>query len=93
MEIPQTYLQKFQSESREQHKPRTEREELLDKFLMKLNPPRQQAGMKLITYPHLASLLKAVPTSDLYPFFNECDKARNFSSLFWWKLKPKPSEV
>lgn len=87
MEIPQTYLIKFEHPA--QHKPRNEREEIIDRFLARLNPSRQQRRLKPITYARLSRMLQGVPTPDLYPFFMECDHARNFSSLFWWKLKPR----
>jgi len=77
MDIPKVYLQKFARST--QRKPRTEREELLDKFLARLTPSRFKKGLKLITHALLAGKFQGVPTSDLYPFYNECDEAKNFS--------------
>lgn len=34
-------------------------------------------------------LSKVKSCSDLYVLFRECESARNFSAMFWWKLKQK----
>lgn len=70
-------------------KPRNEREELLNQFLEKLNPSRLTMGLKAMTHGRLAKIFEKVPTPDLYPFFNDCMKAKTFSSLFWWRIKGK----
>lgn len=63
-------------------KARNEREELLTKFLERLNADRGK--FKPITYARLAKLLKG---KDLYPLYNDCDQANHFSKLFWHKIK------
>jgi hypothetical protein len=42
-------------------------------------PTRFREDPKLITHALLAGKFQGVPTSDLYPFYNECDEAKNFS--------------
>jgi hypothetical protein len=68
---------------------KTERGELMHDFLQKLNPSREKAGLKPLTMGRLGLIFEKVPTQDLYHLFKECEKARNFSSLFWWKHKNK----
>lgn len=68
---------------------KSERAELLSKFLghdIKI----RRAGKLIDASGHdLAIMLGHVPTSDLYPFFRQCEQARSFSRYFWWALKPK----
>ena len=66
---------------------RSEREELLDRFLSRLNPDRAEAGLKPLAPSALATLLTGVPTTDLYGFYKSCERARSFSRLFWHLLK------
>ena len=89
MEIPTTYELKFRTAA----KPRNEREEMLDKFLSRLNPPRLKDGIPALSYGRLARIFEKVPTTDLYPFFKECEQARNFSGLFWYKVKGKTAKA
>ncbi len=61
---------------------RNEREEILGRFLERLNADRGK--YPAITYARLAKLLKG---KDLYAWYNDLDKANSFSKLFWWRLK------
>lgn len=69
--------------------PRNEREELLGKFLERLNPSRVKDGLPVLTIGRMVKLFEGVPTSDIYPFFKSCEGARSFSRLFWSLIKPK----
>lgn len=89
MEIPASYLDRFQVNTATEHRPRTEREELLDRFLARLNPARTEANLKPLSYAGLAAKLAKIPTGDLHSFYQNCDRARSFSRLFWHLLKPK----
>jgi hypothetical protein len=71
--------------------PRTQREELLDKFLSKLNPDREKAGFPPYSHARLARMLKGMTTQQLYILFRECDQARSFGGLLKWKLKNVPT--
>lgn len=76
---------------------RTERGDLLDTFLARLNPPRVKEGYKPLTYGRLSYLLTAVPTKDLYALQARCDDAERhgypWSAIFWKELKPKKLQV
>lgn len=88
MDLPEHYKEKFNPARRPKiGTPRTPRQEMLDKFLARLNYTREQDGFKPLTYSRLASLLQYVPDADLYPFFKQCEQARHFSKFFWYKLK------
>lgn len=70
---------------------KTERGDLLDAFLKELNPPRIINGMKPLKVPYLSMKFSEakMTTPQIYQFYKECEKANNFSSYFWWAMKPK----
>lgn len=68
-------------------KANSERAELLEKFLNRLNPPRVEAGYKPLSAARLGMMLAHVPTEDLYPFYRECEQAKSFGKLFHYKLR------
>lgn len=84
-------MQKIQFDVTKYQQPTTkatsERAEILEKFLNRLNPGRVQAGYKPYTPARLGMMLAHVPTKDLYPFYRECESAQHFSKLFHWKLR------
>ena len=66
----------------------SERGELLDKFLEKLNPTREKSGYKKLTHPRLSVMLSHIPTDELYAFYSQCEKSNiPFSPFFFWSLK------
>jgi hypothetical protein len=67
----------------------TERGELMEYFLGKLNVARVRDGLKPMTMGRMAALLAATPTEDLYYLKSICDKAKDFSKKFWWEINPK----
>lgn len=85
MEIAQSYLFKFDAA---RPKPRNEREEQLDQFLVRLNASRLTAALRPLTYSRLAYMLQGIPMNDLHSFYVQCDRARSFSRFFHWSLKP-----
>jgi len=87
MEIRADYLDKFNQ--RKEGAPRSEREELLTKFLTRLNESRPRAGFKPMTYGRLARMFHGVPDGDLYPFYKTCEEARSFGAMFWHCLKKR----
>ena len=89
MEITTDYLEKIRARRDQKGKPRSEREELLELFLHRLNAARILENYPKLTHGRLAKALQGVPTGDLYPFYKQCDQARHFSRFFWWSLKPK----
>lgn len=86
MELPLGYTEKF---SPKKNAPRSEREEVLQKFLERLNHSRKEAGIPPMSYGRLAKIFTGVPTSDLYPFYKTCEGARSFSRFFWWRVNKK----
>ena len=86
MDIPEGYLNKFRVQKK--HAPKNERQELMEKFLERLNSQRKPP-YKPIPLGRLLKIFQDVPTEDLYPFFKTCSLARNFSSRFWYAFKNK----
>jgi hypothetical protein len=91
VDFPQTYSLKFQSN--DEGKPRNPREEILDKFMEKLNASRVKAGFRPMTHARLAKIFEGVPTEDLWPAFKTCENARSFGSMFWHLTDPKTKKA
>jgi hypothetical protein len=74
---------------------RSERSDLLETFLLRLNPGRKAKGYPPLTYGRLAYLLAGIKTADLYYLLSVCTDAERrgypFSAIFWRELKPKQS--
>jgi hypothetical protein len=73
----------------------TERGEMMQYFMQKLNRARVRDGMPALTMGRMGRLLVAIPTPDLYFLKSICDDAdkRNgidaFCKKFWWEISPK----
>ena len=67
----------------------TERGELMEYFLKKLNHARVRDGLPELSMPRMGRLLVAIPTKDLYYLRSICDQASDFSKKFWWEINPK----
>jgi hypothetical protein len=67
----------------------TERGELMQYFMDKLNAARVRDGLAKLTMPRMGRLLMAIPTKDLYYLRSVCDNAGDFSKKFWWEINPK----
>ncbi|MCX6820191.1 MAG: hypothetical protein NT019_02860 [Candidatus Adlerbacteria bacterium] len=67
----------------------TERGEMMEYFLKKLNQARVRDGLAPMTMGRMARLLVAIPTEDLYYLKSICDQATDFSKKFWWEIHPK----
>ena len=67
----------------------SERGELMEYFMLKLNISRVQDGLVPLTMGRMGKILEAIPTKDLYYLKSVCDQAKNFSKKFWWEIKPK----
>lgn len=65
---------------------RTERGDLITSFTEKLNKDREGTKYKPLKVPFVASLLSKVSVFNLYRLHKECEEAKNFSSLFWYKV-------
>jgi len=69
---------------------RSERDEGIKRFFDKkcINvTDRQTKQLRLANLSEIALILRNCPTSDLYPFFTECERATIFSRYFWWATK------
>lgn len=67
---------------------KTERGEMMQYFMDKLNISRKEDGLSDITIPRMGRILQGIPTKDLYYLKSVCDDSPNFSKKFWWELKP-----
>jgi hypothetical protein len=65
------------------------RGEMFDKFLEKLNPGREEVGLRPYSHARLSKMLEHLSTSELYPFYRDCLRAKTFSAYFHWALKPE----
>jgi hypothetical protein len=77
----------------------TERGELMQYFMQRLNRARARDGLPLLTMPRMGRVLVAIPTKDLYFLKSVCDDAESragsidaFSKKFWWEVKPRKEE-
>lgn len=66
----------------------SERAELIEKFLTRLNKAREGTPYPPLKPAAIAFKLSHIPTSDLYAFYKECERAKNFGAYFWWALNP-----
>ena len=78
----------------------TERGELMEYFVKKLNRTRMTDGFTVITMSRMGKILEGIPTKDLYYLKRMCDDAylrarakdasgsKAFSKRFWWELDP-----
>ena len=70
----------------------TERGDIMDALLGRLNPPRIKKGYQPISHKRLAFLLTAIPTKDLYALVSKCDDAERrgvpWSAAFWTEIRP-----
>ena len=72
---------------RQSGEPRSERDEMLDKFLARLNHTRVAAGFAKLSPSRVAKMLKGMDHRDMLILYKECDQAQSFGGLFWFKVK------
>lgn len=89
MDLPATYSEKFKPAAVQKNQPRSEREELYDLFLVRLNPDRAKKGMGPISAGRLAKMFELVSVSDMHAIYKNCERGRSFGGLFWHIMKPK----
>ena len=68
---------------------KSERAELLEKFVTRLNNGRVSGGFKPLGAGFYATKMSLVPTDELHMFYKELDQSKNFCALWWWKTKKK----
>ena len=83
-----SHLNKFRpAAEKSEGMPRCSRDEQLDIFLARLNASRIKDGFPKLTHARVAKMLTGIPTSELYPLYQVCDRAKSFGGLLNWKLK------
>jgi hypothetical protein len=70
-------------------KANSERAELLERFVTRLNNSRIAGGYKPLGPKFYATKMALIPTDELHMFYKELDSSKNFSALWWWKCNPK----
>lgn len=82
----------------------TERGDLMEYFVKKLNRSRMPDGFSPVTMPRMGKMLEGIPTKDLYYLKRVCDDAylrarakdqsgsAAFSKRLWWELDLKKHE-
>lgn len=67
----------------------SERAELVEQFVTRLNASRVAGGYKKLSPGFYASKMSHIPTDELYFFLKKCQQAKNFSSCWWYFCNPK----
>ena len=70
----------------------SERGDLLDKFLVRIEATRKANGFAKLGIKRLATMLAHIPTDQLYPFYQDCERAKSFTAYFHWSIKNQSSE-
>jgi hypothetical protein len=85
---------KYQQPPKNDH--RTERGDLFDQILAKLNPSRIKAGYKPMTHSRLGYLLEGIKTPDIYYIISTCNLAERdgypWSAIFYNVIRPTPPQ-
>lgn len=68
---------------------RTERGDLIDFFLERMNSERKKDGRKLYSKSSMAYFLSVYTTEGLYHLRMKCDRAKNFGATFNYYVFPK----
>lgn len=89
MELPLGYEEKFRPRPRKAGEPRCARDEIIDRFRMKLNEEQERDGRKRFTYARLAKRFEGVSDTWLYQLFQECSdpNVRSFGGMLTYELK------
>jgi hypothetical protein len=80
MDLPANYIEKFKPASQlKTNQPRSSRDELLDRFLDRLNPSRIADGYKPYSASHVAGILSraGVTTEGMFLFYQRCDSGQS----------------
>lgn len=85
-------LENYKVQKKESFYPKSERAEIIKKFVDRLNDDRKSSGRKALganVYAIKMAEAGLKSNQDLYWFYRYCDDAKNFSSCWWWSLNPK----
>jgi len=71
---------------------RSERRDLMDTILSRINPDRIRKGYPPLTHGRLGYLLAGIPTRDLYALISKCNDAERrgfpWGAIFFKEIKP-----
>lgn len=67
----------------------THHQELVGRFTERINPILVAGGYKPKSYKYFAMKLAGLTYSEKEQLYYDCEKAKNFSAFFYWKLKTK----
>ena len=65
----------------------THHQDLVSRFTERLNPLAVAAGFKSKPYAFYAKKLQNLTYTEREQLYYDCEKAKNFSAFFYWKLK------
>ena len=89
MDIPTNYEDKFRPAAvQKTAAPRCERDELLDRFVAKVNAGRVADGFSKVSAARMAKMLAGRTDSQLHQLYKECDdpSVRRFGAMLNYKL-------
>lgn len=86
MDLPKNYLNQLKK-GKTPLKITSERQELIQQFVDKLNFERVGTKFKPVTARQINVLVSFLKVSDLYWLFGECERAASFSKRFFGKLR------
>lgn len=67
----------------------SERGELIERFVTRLNSSRVAGGYKPLGAGFYASKMSHIPTDELHFFYKKLDQSNSFCRLWWWHMAPK----
>lgn len=95
----ESYLQTKREANEKQEQARglsfvNQRQEVIQNFVDKINKDREGSTYPNVKWTHInGQLRKYKNMHDLEFFYKQCNEAKCFSSLFWWKLKEQRTAV
>ena len=89
MDLPTNFIEKYRPRRRQIGTPRTQREDLIQQFLDRLNPDQLKDGRKPYTYGQMAKRFQGLTDQRLYQLFQECSSptVKSFGAMMTYKLK------
>ncbi len=67
-----------------------ERKDIINEFMERLNADRGKR--EPVSFPQVATLIKHIPTSDLYFLRSVCNQSNSFSARFWSEVRVDKGE-
>lgn len=89
MDIPDSYIEKIRPQPRKSGDPRNERDELVQRFLDRMNIDQRRDNRKEYTQGYLRKKFEGLSDSRLHQLFKECSdpSVRSFGAMLTYKLK------